>query len=103
MTTAIAELETVIQLVEARIPANQRSLKHIRLRKRFTIRLAKYFRDLSRAFHYGKLTGIYNRHVAKESFKEAGPIGDAGDIISPLLRIFRSKLLVDMIGHHVGM
>ena len=103
MTTAIAELETVIQLVEARIPANQRSLKNLRLRKRLTIRLAKYFRDLSKAFPYGKLAGIYNRHVAKESFQEAGPIGDAGDIISPLLRMFRAKLIVDIIGHQVGM
>ncbi len=66
MTTALAELDQIINLLEAEIPGNQRSPKNLRLRKRLEREVAKYFDKLERAFPYSKLVEIYNQYVEKE-------------------------------------
>lgn len=104
MTTAVREeLTELISLLEALIPANPASEMGRRYERRYARLMARYFSDLKDAFPYDELANIYNRYVARESFREAGPIGEANDVMSPLLRMFRAKLLVDLTGQHVSM
>lgn len=63
---ALAELNQLISLMEARIPANQASPKNVARRKRLQSDLRKYFKSLDTAFPYSKLATIYNRYVEKE-------------------------------------
>ena len=64
--TVIAELDQIIQILEAEIPANPNSLSNLRRRKELERKLAKYFDKLEDAFPYSKLEAIYNRYVEKE-------------------------------------
>jgi len=59
----LAELNQIISLLEAQIPANPQSPKNERLRLGLQRKLAKYFDNLEKAFPYSKLAGIYNRYV----------------------------------------
>ncbi|MCK5236314.1 MAG: minor capsid protein [Deltaproteobacteria bacterium] len=93
MTTAIAELDNLILLLEAQIPANPNSPKNLKQRERLERELRKYFRSLEQAFPYSKLAGIYNRNV-KESLSS-----DTEDILDPLLASFDEKLTADIGGH----
>lgn len=64
--TILQELNRIIDILEAEIPANPESPKNKRLRRRMERALAKYFRDLADAFPYQKLAAIYNKYVEKE-------------------------------------
>lgn len=66
MTTVLAELDQIIELLEAEIPANQASPKNQKLKRRLEKSMAKYFDSLADAFPYQKLAAIYNRYVEKE-------------------------------------
>jgi len=63
--TLMAELDELIQLLEATIPANPNAPANIRQRKSLEKELQKYFNKLEQAFPYSKLAGIYNRHVTE--------------------------------------
>lgn len=63
MTTAIAELDSLILLLEARIPANPNSPRNLKQRERLERELRKYFRDLEKAFPYSKLAGLYRKYA----------------------------------------
>jgi len=60
------ELNQIIVLLEAILPANPESPSNARLVGRLEGSLAKYFKKLEDAFPYGKLESIYNRYVKKE-------------------------------------
>ncbi len=62
----IAEINQLINLLEATIPANPNAPANLRRRRRLQRELAKYFNKLEDAFPYSKLAGIYNRYVEKE-------------------------------------
>ena len=64
--TVIAELNQIINLLEAEIPANPNSPKNLRARKRLEKELAKYFDGLEKAFPFSSLEKIYNKYVEKE-------------------------------------
>lgn len=64
--TVMAELDNLIQILEAQIPANPNSIGNVRQRKRLQRELSKYFDKLEDAFPYSKLSSIYNRYVEKE-------------------------------------
>lgn len=99
----VHELDRLLEAVMGRLPANPASVMGRRHERRYARLMARYFNDLKNAFPYDELTVIYNRHVTVESFREAGPIGEANDVMTPLLRMFRAKLLVDVVGQHVSM
>ena len=65
-TQVIAELDSILRLLEATIPANPNSPKNQRLEKGLEKELAKYFKDLEQAFPFGKLDRIYSKYVEKE-------------------------------------
>lgn len=90
--TAIAELDSLIQLLEARIPANPNSPKNQRLRGQLKRELAKYFRTLSDAFPYHKLDELYSKYV-KESLGS-----ETRGILDPLLATFDDKLEAEISG-----
>jgi len=62
----ITELNQIISLLEAQIPANPNAPANLKLRKRLEGELVKYFNKLEKAFPYSRLSGIYNRYVEKE-------------------------------------
>ncbi len=93
MTTAIAELDKLLNLIEAQIPANPNSPKNIRNQARLQREMARYFRSLNTAFPYSKLAKIYNRHV-KESLAS-----DSKDILDPLLAAFKNSLTFSLNGY----
>ncbi len=92
MNQAIAELDKIISLLEAQIPASQASPKNQRLKRKLEREVRKYFRKLEQAFPYAKLAGIYNRNV-KESVGT-----ETKGILDPLLATFSSTLTTDMEG-----
>lgn len=63
MTTILAEIDEIICLVEAEIPANQNSPSSLRQRERMRRDLAKYFKSLDNAFPYKKIAAIYNKYA----------------------------------------
>ena len=64
--TVLAEINQILNLLEAEIPANQSSPKNLKLRGKLESELAKYFKSLEDALPFSKLGGIYNRYVEKE-------------------------------------
>ena len=62
----LAEIDQIIDLLEATIPANPNAPANVKQRKRLEKELAKYFDRLEKAFPYSKLAGIYIRYVEKE-------------------------------------
>ena len=90
--TVIAELNQLINLLEATIPANPNSPANERLAERLQRSLAKYFRALEDAFPYSRLDGIYNRYV-RESLGS-----DTGNILDPLLATFDETLQAEVGG-----
>jgi len=84
--TVLEELNQIIDLLEAEIPANPQSLKNQRLRKKLERELADYFDKLEQAFPYSKLSGIYNKYV-KESVSS-----EAENILDPMLATLRATL-----------
>ncbi len=66
MMSLLAELDQIITLLEAEIPASQSSPKNQKLKRRLEKSMAEYFDSLANAFPYQKLEAIYNRYVEKE-------------------------------------
>ena len=93
--TVLAEIDQIISLLEAEIPANPRSLQNRSLAKKLEKELASYFNKLEQAFPYSQLSSIYNRYV-KES------VGSETDnILNPLLASFDKTLKADLDGNLV--
>lgn len=61
--SVLSELDKIINLMEAKIPANPRSPENVKHEKRLEREMRKYFKDLEQAFDYGALGKIYNRYV----------------------------------------
>jgi len=93
--TVIAELDNLIQVMEAEIPANPNAPANLRLRKRLERELVKYFDKLEDAFPYSKLSSIYS-HYVKESLG-----ADTRAILDPLLDIFGGGLFTELNGQLV--
>jgi len=94
-TTLIAELDSLIQLMEAEIPANINSLANRRLEKRLQRELANYFKLLADAFPYDKLDEIYYKHVKETRGTEMG------NVLDLLLAALTSNLTYRLNGHLV--
>ena len=90
--TIETELNQIIAILEAEIPANPLSPKNLKLRGKLELKLAKYFKNLEQAFPYSKLSGIYNKYV-KESIGS-----DSGNILDPILATFHDALAKEMAG-----
>ena len=90
--TLLKELDSIIELLEAEIPANQESPENKRHRRRMELGLERYFKKLEAAFPYQKLAAIYNGNV-KESLGR-----DTRDILDPLLATFDATLEKEMSG-----
>ncbi len=89
----LAELDSLISLLEAQIPANPNSPKNLKQRERLESELRKYFRSLDKAFPYSKLAGLYRKYV-KESLGS-----DTKNILDSLLDAFDEKFIKDISGH----
>lgn len=82
----IAELNEIISILDAEIPANPLSPRNLRLRGRLENELAKYFKSLEQAFPYSGIEALYYKHV-KESLGS-----DTGDMLDPILAAFQDTL-----------
>ena len=86
VTLVMQELERIISLVEAKIPANPNSENHVSRAGKLQRKLSSYFNKLADAFPYHKLGTIYSRYITES-------IGtDTGGIIDPMLSSFTSEL-----------
>jgi len=65
-TQVIAELDEIINLLEAELPANPNSSANQRKAKALERSLAKYFDKLVQGFPYSQIEKIYNRYAEKE-------------------------------------
>lgn len=61
--TVVAELDEIINLLEAQIPANPASPKNVRKAKSLEKDMTKYFKGLEQAFPYSEIEEIYNRYI----------------------------------------
>ena len=86
--SVLAELDQIIKILEADLPANLNSPQSQRLVSQLEKKLSKYFDHLADAFPYQKIDKIYTKHV-KES---AG--SEAEDILEPILRTFSHELTI---------
>jgi len=87
MTTQIlAELDEIINLLEAEIPANIQSPENQRLEKRLQRDLANYFKSLADAFPYDQVDQLYYKYVKEQLGSETR------DMLDPLLAAFSSDL-----------
>ena len=64
--TVLQELDNLIKLMEAQIPANPESPANVRRQKELQGKLADYFNKLEKAFPYSKLEALYNKYAEKE-------------------------------------
>ena len=75
--TVLAELDSLIALLEAEIPANPESPKNVKQEKRLQAELVKYFKKLEQAFPYSRIERLYNRYtesLASETDNMLNPI-----------------------------
>ena len=92
--TLIAELNQLIQILEAQIPANPSSEQNQRLEKRLEKELAKYFRKLEGAFPYARIERLYNKYT--ESLGS-----ETENAIAPILSTFKDTLIKFVNGYLV--
>jgi len=94
----LREVDEILSIVEAAIPANPLSRGNQKLADKTEEILAAYFAQIAQAFPFAEIEVIYSQNVP---VTEAGPVGDTEDIIEPILKTFRAKLVTDLIGQHV--
>jgi len=93
--TVLTELDNLIQILEAKIPANPNDPKNQKLEGQLQKDLAKYFGELDDAFPYQKIDRLYSKYV-KESIGS-----DIDDMLDPLLARFDGSLTRRIDGHLV--
>lgn len=59
----LAEIDSLIELLEAEIPANVESPENLKLVNKFEDDMAKYFKRLEQAMSMSGLTRIYNKYA----------------------------------------
>jgi len=91
--TVIAELDQIIQILEATIPANPNSPANERLAERLRRSLAKYFKALEDAFPYGQVDRLYYKYVKEQLGSETR------DMLDPLLATLDANLTTEVSGH----
>ena len=91
MNQILAEVDSLITMLEAQIPANPHSPDNLKLGDPLEKKLSKYFLDLGNAFPYHRLAGIYNTYV-QESLASS-----TDGLIGPVLARFNFtlKLMID--------
>ena len=66
MKELLTEIDNLISLLEAEIPANPASPKAERLEARLAKDMRAYFRQLSDALPWGEIEALYYRQVKQE-------------------------------------
>jgi len=87
----IAELDSLIALIEAQIPANPRDPKNLKLADSFEREMRAYFKSLSDAFPYKKLDTLYNRY--QESLGS-----ETDNMLNPMLRVVTDAIISKLSG-----
>lgn len=63
MPQTLKELDSLLEAISDKIPANQQAPKNQRHARAFQRKMATYFRQLGAAFPQSKIDGLYRRHV----------------------------------------
>ena len=66
MAALLGELDGLIRLLEARLPADVNSAANQRMVEQLRRQLAAYFRDLEKAFPYWRVEQIYYQYAVQE-------------------------------------
>ncbi len=96
MTTETSTaLDELIEVVEARLPAQSGAPKYLRAAKRIEAIMRRYFDALANALPEDDWAMLYYRHV------EATPARDIDDFLDPLLGAFSAQLEAEIAGELV--
>ena len=90
--TVLAEIDQIVNLLEADLPTNPRSPTNQRLKRSLQSELSKYFKRLEDAFPFDKIDQIYYKHVSEQLGSETR------DMLDPLLATFQDDLTVRLNG-----
>lgn len=63
---ALSEMDSILRLLEARIPANPESPQNQKLARKLERDMAEYFRNLEMAFPYDEIETLYYKLVKQE-------------------------------------
>jgi len=63
---SLSELDSILELLEAKIPANPESPQNQKLARKLERDIAEYFRNLEMAFPYDEIETLYYKLVKQE-------------------------------------
>ena len=63
---SLSELDSILELLEAKIPANPESPQNQKLARKLERDMAEYFRNLEMAFPYDEIETLYYKLVKQE-------------------------------------
>jgi hypothetical protein len=66
MSEALSEMDSLLQLLEAKIPASMSNPQNEKLTRRLERDMAEYFRNLEMAFPYDEIETLYYKLVKQE-------------------------------------
>ena len=92
----LTEINQIISLLEAEMPASLLNPKNQRLEGRLQRELSKYFKLLIAAFPYNKVDQLYNKYVTEQLGSETR------DILDPILAMLSEELSVNLNGFMVS-
>jgi len=100
LNPVIAEIDSIIQLLEAQLPASMSNKDNKKLEAALKMSMANYFKTLMDAFPFQKLEELYQQNV-----KEVAPprprtgFFDEDDWLESLLNAFKSQFTLSLGGH----
>ena len=74
ITQLTQELTKLINLLEARLPANPRAPENVRKAERLERKVKTYFNALEQAFPYDAIEMLYYRHVTEGIMTQTGEV-----------------------------
>lgn len=92
-TEIITELDSLISLLESRLPANVQRSENQKQQREFERALRRYFRQLDDVFPYDQIDQIYYKNV-RESVGQ-----DSSDLLDTVLMTLRTDLVYRMNGY----
>ncbi len=93
----IAELDSLIQVLESQLPGSMASPTNRKLENSFKKSMAEYFEGLLKAFPFYRLEKLYLQNAKEVSTIPAVPSGE--DWLNPLLNAFQADLLYRVNSH----
>jgi len=92
MTALLEEIDELINLLEADIPASPNSMGNVRRQGKLEREMRSYFKKLDNAFPYHKIDRLYKKYITESLGSETD------SVLDPLLASFESDLKFSLNG-----